>query len=279
MEEAPIVSGLLYKRRGGFGKMMPHSWQQRFFKITKDGFLCYFDNDCPEGIRNLSEGKLRGKIDLHEVQYDFTDDNALESGAPTSYLIQLTPLHDEKWKLCASNKEEFLKWSKAIQDICDKKEYPRRNGLVIDAYVSDAEEEKVEVPDKKVVKPLGPNISKNRLKLKTNTSHSLFDMIELFLTLLIMNFCFYLAYYSDFKGKIIYIAIANFITGKTLIQRNSRTIVSDKHVHQVSSKEQTNTKADTPSNSLTVAEKRTSKLFRPIPGIANMLVTKLDSFI
>lgn len=30
-----LLSGLLHKKRGGFGKIMPNSWQYRFFTVSK----------------------------------------------------------------------------------------------------------------------------------------------------------------------------------------------------------------------------------------------------
>ena len=29
------LSGLLHKKRGGFGKIMPNSWQYRYFTVSK----------------------------------------------------------------------------------------------------------------------------------------------------------------------------------------------------------------------------------------------------
>jgi hypothetical protein len=32
---SPDISGVLHKKRGGFGKMFPNAWQHRFFTISK----------------------------------------------------------------------------------------------------------------------------------------------------------------------------------------------------------------------------------------------------
>ena len=36
------ISGLLHKKRGGFGKMWPNAWQQRFFTISKYNLRCKY---------------------------------------------------------------------------------------------------------------------------------------------------------------------------------------------------------------------------------------------
>lgn len=50
MDERPEISGLLYKKRGGFGKMMPNAWQYRFFTLTKEGILSYYGNATKSSI-------------------------------------------------------------------------------------------------------------------------------------------------------------------------------------------------------------------------------------
>ena len=35
MSTEPQLSGLLHKKRGGFGKIMPNSWQYRYFTVSK----------------------------------------------------------------------------------------------------------------------------------------------------------------------------------------------------------------------------------------------------
>ena len=105
-KEEKDVSGFLFKRRGGFGKMMPHAWQQRYFVISK-GFLCYYDiNESDvEGLKTITETKPRGKINLQNVLCDLNNDHAVEYGSPTPYLFQIIPSYEEKWKLCAANKD------------------------------------------------------------------------------------------------------------------------------------------------------------------------------
>jgi hypothetical protein len=107
--ENPEISGLLRKRRGGFGKMMLNAWQQRFFVLGKDGILCYFDLEIPD-----METKARGKLDLTAVPYELITDHHVE-GAPTAFTIQICPRNDERWNLCAETKEDHYRWCKALE--------------------------------------------------------------------------------------------------------------------------------------------------------------------
>jgi hypothetical protein len=61
MSESPEISGLLYKKRGGFGKMTFNPWQFRFFTII-NGVLSYYDTDTPDIA--FTETKARGRLDL-----------------------------------------------------------------------------------------------------------------------------------------------------------------------------------------------------------------------
>lgn len=96
--ESPEIAGLLYKRRGGFGKIMPNAWQYRFFLITKEGILLYFDTtEVPE--EGYSESRARGRLDLRSLPYELNMD--FIEGAPTQFYIQIAIPNEEKWKLCA----------------------------------------------------------------------------------------------------------------------------------------------------------------------------------
>lgn len=108
--ESPEISGLLYKRRGGFGKMMPNAWQYRFFAVTKDGVLLYFDTEIPD-VEHL-ETKARGKLDLKAVNFEISTD-AIE-GAPTQHAISIAAANEEKWKMCSETKEDQSRWLKVF---------------------------------------------------------------------------------------------------------------------------------------------------------------------
>lgn len=108
--ESPEISGLLYKRRGGFGKMMPNAWQYRFFAVTKDGILLYFDTEIPD-VEHL-ETKARGKLDLKAANFEISTD-AIE-GAPTQHAISIAAANEEKWKMCSETKEDQARWLKVF---------------------------------------------------------------------------------------------------------------------------------------------------------------------
>lgn len=117
MMTSPEVAGLLYKKRGGFGKMMPNAWQYRFVAITKEGYLLYFDTENADAEFDIS--KARGRLDLKSIQYDYSID-AIE-GAPTNYSIQIGIPNEEKWKLCADSKEIQAKWCKVLDKFMTEK--------------------------------------------------------------------------------------------------------------------------------------------------------------
>jgi PH domain len=68
-------SGLLQKRRGGFGRYaLGGSWQERFVTISKQGLLTYYEGDPYESHNDDHKEKPRGRIDLRSVNYDFFKD-------------------------------------------------------------------------------------------------------------------------------------------------------------------------------------------------------------
>lgn len=112
LSESPEISGLLYKKRGGFGKMMPNSWQYRYFILSKEGVLTYYDTDAPEN-KDIVEGKERGRLDLRGTKYDLVMEPT--EGAPTPHLIIIQPEEGERWKLCADTKEDHARWWRLIE--------------------------------------------------------------------------------------------------------------------------------------------------------------------
>lgn len=232
MEDFVEVSGLLYKRRGGFGKMMPHAWQQRYFFCSKDGFLYYFDTEGPEALRSLNDSiakdvdacKSRGKIDLKSSHCEFSCESSIDSsGAPTQFIILIVPSNgEEKWKLCASNSDDFNKWTKSINMFAlhDKPSNKSRinSNVVNDPVVNDLKTS----PSSSSIEKGNMKIKGDKLKLGSNSSSS-FDFVELCLTVLIMNICYYYVMTNTSRiNQMIYSAIANVVVIKTLMQRNQR---------------------------------------------------------
>eukprot|EP01033_Poteriospumella_lacustris_P010615 gene10615-7555_t len=90
--------------------MMPNAWQYRFFAVTKDGILLYFDTEIPD-VEHL-ETKARGKLDLKAANFEISTD-AIE-GAPTQHAISIAAANEEKWKMCSETKEDQARWLKVF---------------------------------------------------------------------------------------------------------------------------------------------------------------------
>jgi len=115
--ESPEITGLLYKRRGGFGKMMPNAWQFRLFVLSKEGVLAYYDTDLSDCKDGTSLDKDRGHIDLKHINFELTLE--LVEGAPTSHVLTIIPDDgSEKWRLCAETKDDHMRWYKVFEKYC-----------------------------------------------------------------------------------------------------------------------------------------------------------------
>lgn len=115
--ESPEITGLLYKRRGGFGKIMPNAWQFRLFILSKEGILAYYDTDLSDSKDGTSLDKDRGHIDLKHLHFDLLSE--LVEGAPTTHVITIVPDDgSEKWRLCAETKEDYMRWYKVFEKYC-----------------------------------------------------------------------------------------------------------------------------------------------------------------
>lgn len=139
MLESPEIAGLLYKRRGGFGKIMPNAWQYRFFTVSKEGVLYYFDTEVPDV--ELLENKARGKLELKSIVYEVNTEPI--EGAPTNFAIQIAIPNEEKWKLCADTKEDQTRWIKVLEKFnLEKPPKPAPRGSVyVAGYASDEDAE------------------------------------------------------------------------------------------------------------------------------------------
>ena len=270
MEDSNLIAGLLFKRRGGFGKMMLHNWQQRYFIVTREGLLFYYDTDSPDAVKNIADTKPRGKLNLKGSHLEVPGtDTVVEPGAPTAFLLQLVPAGgEERWKLCASNREEHQKWIKVFEKFTDLRTY--RAGSLINSYASDDEmtPRKPLYPEPvKVTPSKAPTIAakptKGRLKLKVQQSSVASDLVELILTLFVMNFCIYMAVGSkQVILAFLYIGIANFVVGVTLYHRSCRATGTGADA----------TAAESPSADATADDNLAQKLLedsatvRPPPG-------------
>lgn len=118
--ESPLITGYLYKRRGGFGSLMPNAWQHRLFMISRDGVLSYFDNESSGGAADITDSKPRGCIDLKAIPYEL-EKTAGGDGTPTNFAFNLCPLGHEKWKLCADTREQRDQWCGLLEKFIGEK--------------------------------------------------------------------------------------------------------------------------------------------------------------
>lgn len=255
--ESPEITGLLYKKRGGFGKMMPNCWQYRLFILSKEGVLTYYDTEVPEN-KDIFDSKERGRIDLKSIKFELITDAT--EGAPTPHTIIIQPEKDgEKWKLCADTKEDHSRWWKAMEkftpverslvrpsllnmqsdDENDVSSPGRRGSKRIDItkgntggtpaakqthnnFVYDSSEPPVVTPKSQSPVP-APQAGKRRLKLGKESSTVNIDWMEWAMVMAIVNICIFGIIRSDgLINRAIYITALNAVVGRTLQLRAHR---------------------------------------------------------
>jgi hypothetical protein len=105
------TEGILYKRRGGFGRHLPNNWQKRFFQLIGTDLLYHDDEN------RASELAPRGRLNL--ANNFIVNDKAVIEGAPTAHIIEINPVgwgdREDRWRVCAESKEEFVKWQIALK--------------------------------------------------------------------------------------------------------------------------------------------------------------------
>jgi hypothetical protein len=109
-EETDFIKwGLLYKRRNGMGKWTREPWQYRFFTLTVDGVLNYYDmgND-PIGS-NSEDSRPRGQLALGYMNYTLVREPSID-GAPSKFAIQIQPENGESWNMCADTEADHGQW-------------------------------------------------------------------------------------------------------------------------------------------------------------------------
>lgn len=255
--ESPEISGLLYKRRGGFGKMMPNAWQYRFFAVTKDGALLYFDTEIPD-VDHL-ETKARGKLDLKAANFEISTEPI--EGAPTPHALSIAAANEEKWKMCSDTKEDQARWLRVFSKYMLPENKSLSRGPI--SYTSDDDDRpsrglsktsstivsnppssaatKDEQP-KPVISPTNSvqaessaklaasthtqhNNNKKRLKASTHVAPNYDDRdkYEIILVLAIVNICFIgLLRAASVLAMMFFVSIGNFVVAYTLRLRASR---------------------------------------------------------
>lgn len=225
------LSGHLYKRRGGFAKFLSNNWQLRYFTVTNDGLLRYYDEEINDNNINDTGKHPRGQLDLKVIEYELIKDIIIE-GAPTNYVIQIIPCNgEEKWRLCAETKEMQAKWCLLFEKFVHEKHYRTNTSTsALPPMYSSDDEEIIHQKLNEMKRDSSSNSSSNikrggGLKISTKPSNS--DFVEWITTMMILNSCIYMALQSSFYISVIYIAIANFVVGYTLKLRSARSSVAD----------------------------------------------------
>ena len=133
------ISGFLHKRRGGYGKHMPNSWQYRYF-IVRDGWMYYFEE-------KKINARPRGKIDLQSELVTLVVNLHFEH-SPTPHTLLINPGgYEEKWKLCAANSEDMDQWCACINGYINNKHKRKGTVMKIPDYNSDSDEQCSETSD------------------------------------------------------------------------------------------------------------------------------------
>lgn len=293
--EENLCSGMLYKRRGGFGKIMPNNWQFRYFVLSKEGLLQYYDTESSD-----TTIAPRGKIDLKNINFEFYSCELVVENAPHQFFMQITPANDEKWKLCAGSKEDQIRWSSIFEKIAIERSNSNpnsptspaesrrqsvsapiedsastdRNSIssgtsfstlslpkfrlssrmtsiaqqIVENSPADRDQEKTEQKisnENDVIQPIVQPVvqqvvqpvesaktvhkatkNEKRRGLKLNNSNSSFlptETIEFASALIIMNFCFFMAYgATSFFARCFYIILPNIVIGHTMSLRALR---------------------------------------------------------
>lgn len=248
------ISGPLYKRRGGFGKHMPNAWQSRIFSI-RDGILFYYEGG--DEYRHP-----RGKVDLKAEGVSVSTGVCFDN-APTPYTILLCPSGwEEKWKLCSETSDDMDRWVAVIEKHINDNAKRAAPGIPLKEYTSDDEgvesvprspqtttkhmEENPQknigeasptnvisqAPHKSDLIPTDPRKPRRRgLKLKSTSADS--DLIEVTLTMILSNLCFYFAYTSlSVISTLFYFVLANCVIFHTLSLRSHRATTSENALKQ-----------------------------------------------
>lgn len=254
VEHQDEISGYLHKRRGGYGKHMPNSWQLRYF-IVRDGWMYYFEE------KKLN-ARPRGKIDLQSELVTLVVNIHFEH-SPSPHTLLINPGgYEEKWKLCAANSEDMERWCACINGHINNT-HKRQTQVKLPAYNSDFEDDCSEtsdedsvcldrlsstkdVPDeaknsamktpKRVKSPKnvvsGTPLPKPQPKTKGKDqtkpaakfrSADTSDTSETVLTILLLNVCIIFAALSDkIFLKAVYFVLSNVVVVHTLYLRSNR---------------------------------------------------------
>jgi hypothetical protein len=229
------MRGPLFKRRGGYGKHMPNSWQSRYFFLI-DGVLSYYDSEhIDNGVLLSPDARPRGALDLTNARCLF---NQCAEGEPTEYTIVLFPENSrEKWKLCAETLEDYKRWCEALKRFVGHLEE-------IDELASDTLGEDRRYSSQEAVSLIVPQphaggqslslkrtggtagvsggVVKKRIRLKKKPGIVSSEAFETFFVVVILNVCLLLAVVSPMYEGLAYLLLANAAVLRTLSLRGGR---------------------------------------------------------
>ena len=104
-----LVSGPLYKKRGGLGRHSKQPWQPRTFALSSEGVLSYFESAALE--------KCRGSLNLVQSRAALTTTESIED-APTRSVLILSHAQGQRWKLCAEAADDLATWREKLEPFC-----------------------------------------------------------------------------------------------------------------------------------------------------------------
>jgi hypothetical protein len=254
-KSSPEISGLLYKKRGGYGKMMMSPWVYRLCSISTNGTFSYYDTDNPE--------ILRGKMNLNQVQFEINLDPM--EGAPTPCCIKIKHIVpvDEAWNLCCDTKQDQDRWLQIIQKYVDVYSPPadpsrlRRLSEVVTMHspgptnqqpLSESSSPNAAAGPSEPQSPFttsssprkiptiqskstNPNKKKRALRISGKKTDMISnEWIEMLCTGLIVNICIYgLMTTPLYKLQVLYFSVVNIVVVHTLSLRAKRLSASMGH--------------------------------------------------
>ena len=104
-----LISGTLYKKRGGLGRHAKQPWQPRQFALSDRGVLSYFESAALE--------KARGSLNLVNTRAVLSTSESVDD-APTRYVLILSHTQGQRWKLSAESAGDLESWREKLEPFC-----------------------------------------------------------------------------------------------------------------------------------------------------------------
>jgi len=106
-DDVLLKKGVMWKRRNGAGKYTFYPWETRFFTLTTEGVLSYYEMGASPVTR-----PPRGSMDLSKMDFELQRTPNIESVPPNTFSIQICPVGvgGEKWKMAAVSQIDHDNW-------------------------------------------------------------------------------------------------------------------------------------------------------------------------